>query len=76
MDIQDTNNRINFSDSNVAKFYGIYMVGKDTKDVFWRIKCSCGVEVVYPMNGLPEVTTKHPCENPDHWTVMITELMN
>ena len=41
----------------------------DMRNDFWRITCPCGVTVTYPLNGLPEVDTKHPCDNPDHWTV-------
>lgn len=36
---------------------------------FCRIACPCGVEVVYPINGLPAVDTLHPCGKPNHWTV-------
>ena len=28
-----------------------------------------GVTVEYPLNGLPEVTTKHPCGFRNHFTV-------
>lgn len=57
---------------HIGGFYnnwkGIHLVGDGAKR-FWKITCPCGVEVEYPLNGLPEVTTKHPCEHPEHFTV-------
>ena len=44
---------------------------KDGIDNFWRFSCPCGVVATYPINGLPEVDTPHPCGNPKHWTVKI-----
>ena len=39
------------------------------KNTFWKLTCSCGVTVTYPLDGLPTVDTPHPCNNPNHWTV-------
>ena len=40
---------------------------------FWGLTCPCGVTVNYKLNELPTVTTKHPCEHPDHWTITFKE---
>jgi len=39
------------------------------KDNFFRFTCPCGVMAVFPLNGVPEKDTRHPCGNPYHWTV-------
>lgn len=38
-------------------------------DQFWVITCPCGVTAHYPINGLPGYNMRHPCGNPDHWTI-------
>lgn len=48
---------------------GFYFVGKVPVEKFWRFSCPCGVRVSYPLNGLPEVDTRFPCSNPEHWVV-------
>ena len=53
----------------VGDWRGLLIVGHATKEKFWGFTCPCGVTVEYPLNGLPEVTTKHPCGNPNHFTV-------
>lgn len=40
----------------------------------WEITCPCGVTASYPLNGLPEVDTPHPCGQPNHWTVRFVEI--
>ena len=50
-------------------YIGICFQG-EIENEFWRIKCPCGVEVKYPVNGLPGIDTLHPCGNKDHWSVM------
>jgi hypothetical protein len=51
-----------------TEYIGIQFSGDGARK-FWRIECPCGVSVEYPVNGLPEVDTQHPCGNQDHWTV-------
>lgn len=48
-----------------------FKLGKDKS--CWTIECPCKVQVVYPVNGLPEVDTLHPCGNPNHYTVRYFE---
>ena len=48
---------------------GFYFVGKEPVEKFWRFSCPCGVRVSYPLNGLPEVDTRFPCSNPEHWVI-------
>ena len=52
-------------------YIGVCFMGKESANTFWRITCPCGVEVVYPVNQLPEIDTLHPCGKPNHWTVII-----
>lgn len=49
-------------------YIGIHFQG-DIGHKFWMITCPCGITVDYPVNGLPEVDTPHPCGNEDHWVV-------
>lgn len=58
---------------NSGKFIGIAFVGGDASSDFWRIKCPCGVEVSFPVNGIPTVDTLHPCGNPNHWSVQYSD---
>lgn len=53
----------------VAVYIGVLFSGDYTKEGFWYIECPCGVVATYPVNGLPEADTPHPCGNPNHWTV-------
>lgn len=54
--------------SNPDGFWtGMYIRGR--ADQFWVIQCPCGVTAHYPINGLPGFNTRHPCGNPDHWTI-------
>ena len=46
-----------------------YFVGKEPVEKFWKFSCPCGVRVSYPLNGLPEVDTRFPCSNPEHWII-------
>ena len=48
---------------------GYYFVGKEPVEKFWKFSCPCGVQVSYPLNGLPEVDTRFPCSNPEHWVI-------
>jgi hypothetical protein len=59
----------------VTNYYGIFFNGDDTHKKFWRITCPCGIEVTYPINGLPEVDTPHPCGNPNHWSVKYKKIV-
>lgn len=52
---------------------GLAVHGVDAKNTFFRICCPCGVSVTYPLNRVPEVTTKHPCDNPEHYSLRFTE---
>jgi len=36
---------------------------------FEHVLKPCGVKVTYPLNGLPEVSTRFPCGNKNHWVV-------
>ncbi len=64
----DISNAISLSDFNKdAEFICVYFSGP--QDHFWTIKCPCGIEVHYAVNELPTTDTKHPCDNPKHWTV-------
>ena len=53
----------------ITSFIGVCFMGKESANTFWRITCPCGVEVVYPVNQLPEIDTLNPCGKPNHWTV-------
>lgn len=39
----------------------------------WRFVCPCGVEVNYPLNELPEVNTRFPCDNENHWVIKFSK---
>jgi hypothetical protein len=52
---------------------GIRLMDQRGVDSFFAITCPCGVETKFPINGLPSVSTKHPCGNPDHWTIQYPE---
>lgn len=56
---------------NISKnnHIGFYFVGKEPIEKFWKFSCPCGVQVSYPLNGLPEVDTRFPCSNPEHWVI-------
>src|SRR3989304_2039284 len=56
-----------------STYIGVCFMGKESANTFWKITCLCGVEVVYPVNKLPEVDTLHPCGKPNHWTVKYNE---
>ena len=49
-------------------YIGIYFCGDGARK-FWRVTCPCGIVAEYPVNGLPEVDTPHPCGHKNHWTV-------
>ena len=51
-----------------STYIGIGIVGEGLER-FWQIRCPCGVLVEYPLNGLPEIDTPHPCGNKNHWAV-------
>lgn len=53
------------------KWYGLYAADRQSLETFWTFQCPCGVKVSYPLNEMPTETTKHPCEDPDHWTVKV-----
>ena len=57
-----------FSNSGFGHI-GFYFVGKEPVEKFWKFSCPCGVQVSYPLNGLPEVDTRFPCSNPEHWVI-------
>jgi hypothetical protein len=63
--------------SNVLQFshvsIGFCLVGPEIRKNFFRVACPCGIEVTYPINGLPEVDTLMPCGNPNHWAVKYEE---
>jgi hypothetical protein len=67
--IGDTIGNLFIFNSIESKFVGVCFMGKESANTFWKITCPCGVEVVYPVNKLPEINTPHPCGNPNHWTV-------
>jgi len=50
---------------------GVYMVGKDVIEKFWRLECPCGEVVFYPLNELPLEDTPMPCDDPNHWAVKV-----
>lgn len=51
-----------------VRWTGVYFFGNGRQS-FWHLTCPCGVTAEYPVNGLPETDTPHPCGNSDHWTV-------
>jgi hypothetical protein len=59
-------NKVGVSDFG---YIGFYFVGKEPVEKFWKFSCPCGVQVSYPLNGLPEVDTRFPCSNPEHWVI-------
>lgn len=48
---------------------GIEFTGSQVIGRVWELTCPCGVTDVFPLNGLPEVDTRHSCGNPKHWTL-------
>lgn len=56
---------IEFTGIQAIEFTGIQFTGNKQ----WSVTCPCGVTVLFPLNGLPEKDVKHPCGNPDHWTI-------
>jgi hypothetical protein len=63
-----------FAVSGVSKSQiGILFKGKNAKDRFFTYTCPCGVEVSYPLNGIPEATTPHPCGVEGHYSVMFED---
>lgn len=55
----------------ISKWYGFWVQHSAMLDQFWGMTCPCGVTVTYAINEFPKVTTKHPCTNPNHWTIQI-----
>lgn len=51
---------------NLGNFIGlsVYNPGK-----FLRVTCPCNVTVEYALHSIPRISTRFPCENPNHWTV-------
>lgn len=64
---------VGFSVSGIERYIGVAISPRSAADTFWKIRCPCGVEVSYPINGLPLIDTRHPCGNENHWSVRIYE---
>lgn len=62
------NTQTNNEAGAIVNYFGVDFSGGGARK-FCKIKCPCGVVVEYPVNGLPEVDTPHPCGNKNHWTV-------
>jgi len=48
-------------------FTGILFDGRSGIENFFKVKCPCGVEDTFPLNGIPEVDTPQSCGKPNHW---------
>lgn len=66
---ENSEEEITVSFIKVGDFCGIEFYGKQSVEEFYKIICPCGITVTYPLNGIPEVDTLHPCGNPNHWSI-------
>lgn len=61
------------ADCQLMAYAGLHFKGKNAKETFFKYTCPCGVEVSYPLNGIPEVTTPHPCGVDGHYSVLFED---
>lgn len=57
------------ANQGIQTFIGVMLIGP--QDNFWKFECPCGSKVTYPVNGLPLVDTRFPCQNENHWVVKV-----
>jgi len=68
VNLSDPSLKITITDP-VKTFIGIYLSDESALDRFVIIRCPCGVESPVSIRNFPTENVKHPCDNPDHWTI-------